>query len=41
MMPVNQPGGSLGRSQACNVALRLWGDAAVTDAVIQQCLDRP
>lgn len=40
MMPVNQPGGSLGRSQACNVALRLWGDAAVTDAVIKQCLDR-
>jgi len=24
MMPINRPGGSLGRSQACNLALRLW-----------------
>src|SRR5581483_11312950 len=26
VMGINRPGGSLGRSQACNVALRLWGD---------------
>ena len=26
MLPVNRPGGSLGRSQACNLAMRLWGD---------------
>ena len=30
MHPVNRPGGSLGRSQACNLAMRLWGDRAVT-----------
>jgi hypothetical protein len=40
MMAVNRPGGSLGRSQACNVALRLWGDAKVTDQVLTQWLDR-
>ena len=34
MMPVNRPGGSLGRSQACNLAMRLWGDKAVTDAIV-------
>ena len=28
MMPINRPGGSLGRSQACNLAMRLWGDQA-------------
>ena len=28
MLPVNRPGGSLGRSQACNLAMRLWGDKA-------------
>ena len=32
MMPINRPGGSLGRSQACNLAMRLWGDKKVTDA---------
>jgi len=37
---INRPGGSLGRSQACNVALRLWGDRAVTDAVLTEWLDR-
>jgi hypothetical protein len=34
MMPrldINRPGGSLGRSQACNLALRMYGDKAVTD----------
>jgi len=38
---INRPGGSLGRSQACNIALRLWGDEKVTDAVIATWLDRP
>lgn len=37
---INQPGGSLGRSQACHLALRLWGDEKVTDAVIKEWLDR-
>lgn len=40
MHPVNRPGGSLGRSQACNLALRLWGDKTVTDAVMETWLDR-
>jgi len=40
MMPINRPGGSLGRSQACNLALRLWGDRAVTDQVLIDWLDR-
>ena len=37
---INRPGGSLGRSQACNVALRLWGDNTVTDQVLTDWLDR-
>ena len=40
MMPINRPGGSLGRSQACNLAMRLWGDRDTTDAVIKNWLDR-
>jgi hypothetical protein len=40
MMDINRPGGSLGRSQACNLALRLWGDKRVTDAVVKAWLDR-
>jgi len=40
MMGINRPGGSLGRSQACNLALRLWGDAKVTDHVLKDWLDR-
>jgi len=40
MRLVNRPGGSLGRSQACNLALRLWGDQQVTDEVIKTWLDR-
>ncbi len=40
MLPVNRPGGSLGRSQACNLALRAWGDKQVTDAVVETWLDR-
>ncbi len=38
--PINRPAGSLGRSQACNVAMRLWGDETVTDAVLSTWLDR-
>jgi hypothetical protein len=38
--PINLPGGSLGRSQACNVGLRLWGDKKVTDKVMKAWLDR-
>ena len=40
MRLVNRPPGSLGRSQACNVAMRLWGDRLVTDAVLTAWLDR-
>jgi hypothetical protein len=40
MMPVNLPGGSLGRSQACNLAVRLWGDDKVTDDVLIAWLTR-
>jgi hypothetical protein len=39
MMGINRPGGSLGRSQACNLALRLWGDKKVTDDVLKTWLD--
>jgi hypothetical protein len=39
MLLVNRPPGSLGRSQACNVAMRLWGDPKVTDQVIKVWLD--
>ena len=38
--PINQPGGSLGRTQACNLALRLWGDDKVTDPIIKAWLNR-
>jgi hypothetical protein len=40
MVPINRPGGSLGRSQACNLALRVWGDKTITDAVMTNWLDR-
>lgn len=40
MAGINRPGGSLGRSQACNLALRLWGDKGITDAVLKTWLDR-
>jgi len=40
MMGINRPGGSLGRSQACNVALRLWGDEKITDDVLKEWLHR-
>jgi hypothetical protein len=40
MFLINRPGGSLGRSQVCNLALRLYGDQRVTDDVIKTWLDR-
>jgi hypothetical protein len=40
MWEINRPGGSLGRSQACNLALRVWGDATITDDVLSVWLDR-
>jgi len=40
MMGINRPGGSLGRSQACNLALRLWGDKTIDDKVCCEWLDR-
>jgi hypothetical protein len=39
-MGINRPGGSLGRTQACNLALRLWGDENVTDRDFRNWLDR-
>ncbi|MCI0682019.1 MAG: terpene cyclase/mutase family protein [Gemmataceae bacterium] len=38
--PINRPGGSLGRTQACNLALRLWGDDKVTDPIVKNWLNR-
>ena len=38
--PVNLPGGSVGRSQACNHALRLFGDKQITDAAMKAWLLR-
>jgi hypothetical protein len=40
MYRINRPGGSLGRSQACNAALRTWGDERITDRVLTAWLDR-
>jgi hypothetical protein len=40
LLDVNRPAGSLGRSQACNLAMRRWGDERVTDEVIRVWLDR-
>ncbi len=40
MMTINRPGGSLGRSQCCNLALRLWGDKRITEGVLTTWLDR-
>ncbi len=37
---INRPAGSLGRSQTCNAALRLWGDPIITDDVLREWLDR-
>jgi len=40
MRGINRPGGSLGRSQACNIALRVWGDNKITDKVLDTWLHR-
>jgi hypothetical protein len=37
---INRPAGSLGRSQACNLAMKWWGDNAVTDDILINWLDR-
>ena len=37
---INRPAGSLGRSQACNIALRKWGEEKITDKMIKVWLDR-
>lgn len=38
--PINRPAGSLARSQVCNAALRVYGDKAVTDEVLETWLTR-
>jgi hypothetical protein len=38
--PVNMPGGSLGRSQVCNLCLRMYGDPKITDERIAAWLNR-
>ncbi|MCA9186591.1 MAG: hypothetical protein KDA99_13275, partial [Planctomycetales bacterium] len=40
MRSINRPGGSLGRSQACNLALRLWDRPEITDRVLDAWLAR-
>jgi Squalene-hopene cyclase C-terminal domain len=40
VMGINLSEGSLGRTQACNAALRMWGDERLNDDVISICLDR-
>jgi hypothetical protein len=40
MHEINRPGGSLGRSQVCNLCLRLYGNERITDDVLRTWLDR-
>ena len=40
MRGINRPGGSLGRSQCCNIALQLWGDHSITQNVLTNWLYR-
>ncbi len=40
MLEINRPAASLGRSQACNLALRVHGATNITDAVLTEWLDR-
>ena len=40
LYPLTQRPGSLGRSQACNLAMRMWGDKPTTNAVIKMWLNR-
>ena len=37
---INRPGGSLGRSHACNLALQIWGEKSITTEIHKLCLDR-
>ena len=37
---INKPGGSVGRSQVCNLVLRTYGDASVTDAALKAWSER-
>ncbi|MGB6223464.1 hypothetical protein [Haloferula sp.] len=39
-VPINRPAGSLARSQACNAALRVFGEEIVTDQVIETWAER-
>ncbi len=38
MREINRPGGSLGRTQCCNYALREWGDSTITNDVVKSWL---
>jgi hypothetical protein len=40
MLGINRMGGSLGRSNACNLALQKWGDPKITNDVHKECLHR-
>jgi hypothetical protein len=40
MRGINRPGGSLGRSQACNISLRYWNDPLITDEILIEWLRR-
>ena len=40
MRGINRPGGSLGRTQCCNCALRMWGSDTITDNVVKNWLYR-
>ncbi|MCA9246904.1 MAG: terpene cyclase/mutase family protein [Planctomycetales bacterium] len=40
MLGINRPGGSLGRSQACNLALRRAGDDTISEDVLRVWLNR-
>lgn len=39
-LPINRPAGSLARSQACNAALRVYGEKLITDEVLDQWAER-
>lgn len=39
-LDINRPAGSLARSQACNAALRVFGEKAITDEVLVTWADR-
>ncbi len=37
---INRPAASIGRSQVCNLALRMYGDSSISDEVLKTWLDR-